>query len=214
MAEGYTFDDQTTQRILNATRYVENIARSPMRSKPKRRGGGGGSSGFWAKITERGGSGGVGNAWSYSWVKMVHNDDGQLEEDPDTTGDYSDEDGWAVEGRWRSQHVILDDIVYLQLAQGDLTNSYYVFDYQPGPRICMLPNSDVLYGRVGNSVNYYTQMTLMTVNDAGNLFAGPDIKVYLPYKGNIDNAGSSATYMQIFFGDRGWWWVAGADCGS
>lgn len=151
MAVGFTGDG--ARRVAAATTWVEGVRRNdpagprrPSKHSPL---------GRWIKITSAHTEG------KYSWVAVKWNATHAYEEDADAgSGDKDAENGYAVEAIYKSEHVILNSIVWAYPAMGQ---DYYLFDYHPSAQQGTTGLTDVLQGGT-DTVTLATGETVTATN--------------------------------------------------
>jgi len=160
---------------------------------------------------------GEGEGGKYSWVAQKMNDEGRFEDDEDWgSGDHTEEGGFAVEAKSRSEYVLEGSIVWGTPAPG---RDCYVFEYHPGPHWARPTNGSVNFPkRQGNESPGGYELTFLKVTDnhAGPTDeddvwgAGQILKVFNGYKTTISLSQNS--WAQVNFGESGKWWIQGSDC--
>lgn len=195
------FTKAGAERIVEVVKYVERETRNPRQKRG--RGAVSASLGFWAKITD-------GTNGKYSWEAMKPTDNDELESETDWgEGSHSDSTGYAIEARYQSSYVLNDSVVWMTPAKAE---DYYVFDYSPGVRSAKIVSAATIPARSGSTPGD-ADVTLEDF-DGTSFTDGDDVKVYNPFRSEIEGEAGGELYIEITYGDGGVWWVTGVDCKS
>jgi len=202
------FTEKGAKRVAEATLYIERSSRN----NPSGKGQGPTLSplGRYAKIK-------AGEDGKYSWVAVKHNADGEIEEDDEWgSGDHTEDTGYAIESRWKSESVIFGDIVWITPAMGQ---DFYIFDYSPSVRLGKITDTDEITAREDETPGE-GEVTVLVYEDDEITEALDDdddeitVTVKNPFRSKIeipDGDEEEELYLQMEFRD-GEWWVTGVEC--